>query len=68
MKTVAGRLYSLAVGFFRRRSSASGSDLGGVNAGSKASMYILFIPLSAPLHELETDWAKDCDSAASEDA
>ena len=29
LKTLAGKLYSLAIGFVRRRSSASGSDLGG---------------------------------------
>jgi hypothetical protein len=33
-----------------------------LNAGAKPlRITILFIPLSAPLHKLETDWAGDCD-------
>jgi hypothetical protein len=47
---------------FRRRSSASGSDLGrSTPAAEPQWTTILFIPLSASLHKLETDWARDCD-------
>jgi hypothetical protein len=49
--------------FFRRkRGSASGSDLGGSTARAEPlGVTILFIPLSASLHKLESDWAGDCD-------
>src|ERR1700746_1979595 len=45
----------------RRRSSASGSDLGRSTSGGRApSTTIYFIPFSAPPHKLETEWEKDC--------
>ena len=49
---------------FRRRSSASGSDLGRSIPGAELLCgTILFIPLSVPPHKLETDWAASCAEA-----
>ena len=47
---------------FRRRSSASGSDLGRSTPWAELQRTtILFIPRSAPSYKLETDWARGCD-------
>jgi Domain of unknown function (DUF6431) len=62
-ETVAEKLYSLPVGFI----SGGGAPLPAqILAGQRRPAEpqwttILFIPLSAPLHKLETHWARDCD-------
>jgi hypothetical protein len=64
---VGEKLYSLAVGCsLQEEELHSGSDLGGSTPGqSPYPVTILFIPLSAPAHKLETDWARDCDKISS---